>query len=84
MMATTRDRQALYMHCLPADVSGVSCTAGEVSEGVFAKARLGTYREASWKPYVIAALILATRFPDPDGVLNAIATRNQPRTCRPI
>ncbi len=35
MMELTRDGEALYMHCLPADISGVSCKEGEVTEGVF-------------------------------------------------
>jgi knotted carbamoyltransferase YgeW len=64
-MARTKDGKALYMHCLPADVTGVSCEAGEVSRDVFAAARLSTYRQASYKPYVIAAMILATRFSEP-------------------
>ena len=61
LMKRTRTGDALYMHCLPADVTGVSCAAGEVSQGVFEQARLDTYREASHKPFVIAAMILATR-----------------------
>ncbi len=39
------------MHCLPANISGVSCKEGEVTEGVFEKYRIATYKEASWKPY---------------------------------
>ncbi len=50
MMELTRDGEALYMHCLPADISGVSCKEGEVTEGVFEKYRIATYKEASWKP----------------------------------
>lgn len=69
MMRRTRSGKALYMHCLPADVSGVSCKEGEVSASVFERARLDTYREAGHKPYVIASMILATRFADPAGVL---------------
>ncbi|MGE5360949.1 MAG: knotted carbamoyltransferase YgeW [Bacteroidales bacterium] len=70
MMAATRGGEALYMHCLPADVSGVSCEAGEVSAAVFDRYRFATYREASYKPFVIAAMILATRFRDPAGALD--------------
>lgn len=70
-MKTTRDGSALYLHCLPADVSGVSCAAGEVSESVFEQHRLDTYREASHKPFVIAAMILLTRFAEPAEVLRA-------------
>lgn len=65
LLAKTKHGRALYMHCLPADISGVSCEHGEVAESVFERYRLKTYAEASHKPYVIAAMILATRFADP-------------------
>jgi knotted carbamoyltransferase YgeW len=78
-MAATRGGGAHYLHCLPADVSGVSCESGEVSRAVFERARLATYREAGWKPFVIAALIVATRFADPAGALAALAERARPR-----
>jgi knotted carbamoyltransferase YgeW len=60
-MGLTRSANALYMHCLPADISGVSCAEGEVSASVFERYRLATYREASFKPFVIAAMILMAR-----------------------
>lgn len=60
-MKRTRGGEALYMHCLPADISGVSCEHGEVSKGVFEKYRLQTYREAGYKPFIIAAMIVMTR-----------------------
>ena len=63
-MRRTRGGRALYMHCLPADITGVNCRAGEVSRDVFEAARLDTYREAAYKPFVVAALVLATRVPD--------------------
>ncbi len=78
-MKLTKDGRALYMHCLPADVTDVSCKAGEVSAAVFERSRLDTYREAGHKPFVIAAMILATRFADPAGVLRRCLERNQPR-----
>ncbi|MCL2496418.1 MAG: knotted carbamoyltransferase YgeW, partial [Clostridiales bacterium] len=31
LMKSTKNGKALYLHCLPADISGVSCTAGEVT-----------------------------------------------------
>lgn len=49
---------ALYLHCLPADITGVSCKQGEVEEKVFTKFRKDVYEQASFKPYVIAAMIL--------------------------
>jgi knotted carbamoyltransferase YgeW len=78
-MALTRGAAAHYLHCLPADVTDVSCAAGEVSRSVFERARLDTYREASHKPFVIAAMILATRFADPAGALAAALERAEPR-----
>ena len=64
-MRLTRGGEALYMHCLPADISGVSCPQGEVSKSVFEKYRIATYREAGYKPFVIAAMIMMTRLKDP-------------------
>lgn len=60
------------MHCLPADISGVSCREGEVTEGVFEKYRIATYKEASWKPYIISAMILARKFAQPDLILEQL------------
>ena len=82
LMKLTKDGRALYMHCLPADVTDVSCTAGEVSAAVFERYRLQTYSEAGRKPFIIAAMILATRFADPAGVLRHCLERNQPRRAR--
>jgi knotted carbamoyltransferase YgeW len=72
-MKLTRGGEALYLHCLPADISGVSCAQGEVSKGVFEKYRLATYREASFKPFVIAAMILMARRKDPAAQLKKLA-----------
>ncbi len=79
LMKLTKDGRALYMHCLPADVTGVSCKAGEVSASVFERYRLETYREAGHKPFVIAAMILATRFANPAAVLRGCLERNRAR-----
>jgi knotted carbamoyltransferase YgeW len=59
-MQLTHNGEGLYMHCLPADISGVSCAAGEVSAGVFEKYRRQTYLEASYKPFMIAAMMMLT------------------------
>lgn len=61
-MKLTDKGEALYMHCLPADISGVSCKNGEVSAAVFEKYRIATYKEAGYKPYIIAAMMLTNRF----------------------
>jgi len=58
----TKGQNTLYMHCLPADISGVNCIRGEVSKDVFEKYRIQTYKEAGYKPFVIASVILLTRF----------------------
>jgi knotted carbamoyltransferase YgeW len=72
-MRLTKGGKALYLHCLPADISGVSCEQGEVSASVFEKYRLATYREASFKPFVIAAMIFLARVKDYAGVLEKLA-----------
>ncbi len=78
-MKRTAKGAALYMHCLPADISGVSCERGEVSKDVFERYRLETYREAAWKPFVIAALIFLTRVPDPQAALRRLVENGAPR-----
>ena len=65
MMGLTKNGSALYMHCLPADITDVSCKAGEVSQAVFEKYRVDTYKEASWKPFIIAAMIMLSKFQAP-------------------
>jgi len=71
-MKLTRGGEALYMHCLPADISGVSRAQGEVSAGVFEKCRIATYREASFKPFVIAAMIYLARVKSPLAALGKL------------
>ena len=56
-MKTTKGGKALYLHCLPADISGVSCEEGEVEASVFDRYRTPLYRQAGFKPYIIAAMI---------------------------
>lgn len=65
LMATTKLGKALYMHCLPADISGLSCKQGEVSASVFDRYRVPLYKQASYKPYIIAAMIFLSKFRDP-------------------
>lgn len=76
-MARTRGGEALYMHCLPADISGVSCERGEVTADVFEKYRLATYREAFHKPFVIAAMMMATRSGDVAKTLDGVLQRGE-------
>ncbi len=76
LMDLTREKKGLYMHCLPADISGVSCERGEVAASVFDRYRDQLYREASFKPYVIAAMIFLARFPDPSEKLLQLLERD--------
>jgi knotted carbamoyltransferase YgeW len=55
-MALTND--ALYMHCLPADIGA------EVSAGVLERFRVSLAREANKKLYVIMALLAAAKVPN--------------------
>jgi ornithine carbamoyltransferase len=79
LMSATKSGKALYMHCLPADITGVSCKAGEVAASVFDRYRLATYREASHKPFVIAAMILLTRFEHGGKMIKSMLDRAAPR-----
>jgi knotted carbamoyltransferase YgeW len=72
MMRLTAGGKGLYMHCLPADISGVSCKEGEVAASVFERYRSDTYREAGYKPYIIAAMILMSRIKEPAAALGAM------------
>ena len=78
-MKLTKGGEALYMHCLPADISGVSCKDGEVEGSVFERYRIATYKEASWKPYIIAAMILARKYANPAQILEQLLREAQAR-----
>ncbi len=79
LMQKTKNEKALYMHCLPADISGVSCKEGEVEASVFETYKKQTYTQAGYKPYIIAAMILLTQFGEKTpNILHAIEKRNQP------
>jgi knotted carbamoyltransferase YgeW len=78
-MKTTKDGKALYMHCLPADISGVSCAQGEVAASVFERYRIQTYKEAGFKPFVIAALVFLTRMQQPVAKLEQIISQSKQR-----
>lgn len=72
MMKLTKDGKALYGHPLPADITGVSCEEGEVDASVFDRYRKDLYREASFKPYVIAAMIFLQRIKNPKAKLEEL------------
>jgi len=71
MMALTKGGNALYEHCLPADISGVSCKQGEVAASVFERYRLHTYQEAGFKPFVIASMIFNSKIKEPAARLSS-------------
>lgn len=79
LMKTTKDGKALYLHCLPADITGLSCEEGEVDESVFDRYRNPLYKEASYKPYVIAAMIFLSKFEDPQAILKKLEENKKPR-----
>ena len=72
MMALTKDGKAMYMHCLPADITDVSCKEGEVAASVFDRYRDPLYKEASYKPYIIAAMIFLAKVKDPAAKLKEL------------
>jgi len=73
MMKLTKAGKATYMHCLPADITGVSCEEGEVDASVFDRYRTPLYKEASFKPYIIAAMIFLSKFENPQATLKTLA-----------
>jgi ornithine carbamoyltransferase len=79
LMATTDAGSALYMHCLPADITGVSCKKGEVAASVFDRYRVPMYKEASYKPYIIAAMILLSQVKHPADTLSALLAKGSAR-----
>ncbi|NNK12697.1 MAG: knotted carbamoyltransferase YgeW [Desulfofustis sp.] len=79
LMKLTKNGKALYMHCLPADITGVSCAQGEVEASVFDRYRDPLYREASYKPYIIAAIIFLSKFADPAEKLSQVLSRKAER-----
>ncbi len=66
-MALTKGGDALYMHCLPADIGD------EVTPGVMEKHQLNVAREANKKVYVIMAMLAIGKHPDPISALEALA-----------
>ena len=79
MMSLTKDGKALYLHCLPADITGVSCEEGEVDATVFDRYRIPLYKEASYKPYVIAAMIFLSKFKNPVETLKELERKGTDR-----
>ncbi len=79
LMARTNGGKAMYLHCLPADITDVSCTHGEVAASVFDRYRTSLYKQASFKPYIIAAMIFLSKQRDPAAMLAKLEARAQSR-----
>ena len=79
MMKLTKDGKALYLHCLPADITGLSCAEGEVDNSVFDRYLVPLYKQASYKPYIIAAMIFMSQVKDPVGTLMALDAADNKR-----
>lgn len=79
LMKTTKEGNALYLHCLPADITGVSCKEGEVDASVFDKYRVPLYKEASYKPYIIAAMMFLQKIKNPVEILQNLVDKNKAR-----
>ncbi len=81
-MRLTKGGKALYMHCLPADITNVSCKAGEVRDTVFDRYRVETYKEAGYKPYIIASMIFLGRFKNARAMLAELEKKGQKRVAQ--
>ena len=79
MELTKNGADTLYMHPLPADIEGVSCEHGEVTAKVFDHARDSLYKQASNKPYSIAAMIMLAKCKNPQETIKKLAEKNSPR-----
>ena len=79
MMSLTKDGKALYLHCLPADITGLSCEEGEVDNSVFDRYLVPLYKQASYKPYIIAAMIFMSKVKDPVNTLMALDAADDKR-----
>lgn len=70
-MGLTRNGEALYLHCLPADIDA------EVSPEVMARHKVNVARQANWKMYVIMALLAGAKVP---GLPAALADLEQEKS----
>ena len=82
MMKLTKDGKALYLHCLPADITDVSCDAGEVAASVFDRYRDPLYMQASYKPFIIAAMMFLSKVKDPVATLAELEKNGKERIFR--
>jgi knotted carbamoyltransferase YgeW len=71
-MGLTAGGDALYLHCLPADIGA------EVSPAVMERHRVNVSRQANWKMYVIMALLAGAKVPDLDAALQTLEPEATP------
>ena len=76
MMELTKEGN---LHCLPADITDVSCEHGEVAASVFDRYRDPLYKQASFKPYIIAAMIFLAKVKDPSAKLKELEEKAKKR-----
>ncbi|MDH5520720.1 MAG: knotted carbamoyltransferase YgeW, partial [Acidimicrobiia bacterium] len=69
-MGLTVDGDALYLHCLPADIGA------EVSAAVMDRHKVNVARQANWKMYVVMALLAGAKVPDLQSTLAALEQEN--------
>jgi knotted carbamoyltransferase YgeW len=79
MMKHTKDGKALYLHCLPADITGISCKEGEVAASVFDRYRTPLYKQAGYKPYIIAAMIFLSKVKNAPHTLDLLLNSSESR-----
>ncbi|MBW1649762.1 MAG: knotted carbamoyltransferase YgeW [Deltaproteobacteria bacterium] len=82
LMKLTNKGKALYMHCLPADITGVSCKKGEVEASVFDRYKIPLYQQAGYKPYIIAAMIFLSKFKNPAKSISSLIKKDEKRICQ--
>jgi len=61
MMEMTKNGKALYMHYLPADITGINCESGEAAASVYDRYREQLYKQAGNKPYITAAMMFLSK-----------------------
>ncbi len=68
----TKKSDALVMTSLPVSVTGKSAEHGEISKAIYDKAKNNAYLQSSYKPYVIAAMMMGYKFEHPSRILKQI------------
>ena len=75
-MKTTKDGKALYLHCCRRHY-GVSTEEAKLTPA-FSNVPHPLYKEASYKPYIIAAMIFMQKIKNPAAKLEELWAAEQP------